>query len=599
MGPAGHSENTIWEDGTKILNSSADVSWNSEALRAYQSLNLNHYFSSNGNGEDICEDEGALATTDAQIQSVRYIPALPVNSGSVLAVSERNANNCQHISLYGIPSGGGPEQLLGQTFVRPWSASQIGSKPNIPPEPNSDYWLTERINNNEGTIGIALYNLPDLAPEGSLLTEIRFTAATVDVADGKFFVMQTYAQPDTFNPDFDEVFNGDVGANDNVPTGSTYTASTTPSNGTLTVNSDGTFTYTPNPGFTGTDTFEVQVCLPAPNQSVCDITTVTLNVKSGVSIDNATANEGNNLTYTITINDPISEDVDFDISYNNNTTSNADYSGPSMVTLPANTASVTFDVAALNDDWFEGTETFNVVISDPADIVTITDDTGLGTINDTDNATVTTNDYIFNENAGTVQLRVWLDESGAGVQSEFSVDVTIGNDGSLINPASAGSDYTVSNTTTLTFPPNSPAGTEFFIPFTIIDDTVIEPTERVIQQLGNLTGASGVLLDAPGGIVTITDNDGGAGNGVAVAGFTVNEAAGTATFDVSLNADVQGGFSVYYDITDGSSVAPGDYTATASGTLNFTGNSGEVQQVTVTIIDDSLIEATEDLAIAL
>ena len=45
---------------------------------------------------------------------------------------------------------------------------------------------------------------------------------------------------------------------------------------------------------------------------------------------------------------------------------------------------------------------------------------------------------------------------------------------------------------------------------------------------------------------------------------TVDEAAGTATFDVRLNADVQGGFTLAYTTNDGTAVAPGDYTATSS-----------------------------------
>ncbi|MEM1340594.1 MAG: Calx-beta domain-containing protein, partial [Bacteroidota bacterium] len=98
---------------------------------------------------------------------------------------------------------------------------------------------------------------------------------------------------------------------------------------------------------------------------------------------------------------------------------------------------------------------------------------------------------------------------------------------------------------------------------------------------------------------TINDNDGGSGNGITVSDFTVDEDAGTATFDVSLNADIQGGFAVDFAIADGSALAGSDYTATANGTLNFVGNNTEVQSVTVTILDDTVIEGVEDLSIAL
>nr|WP_233131855.1 gliding motility-associated C-terminal domain-containing protein [Robiginitalea sediminis] len=83
----------------------------------------------------------------------------------------------------------------------------------------------------------------------------------------------------------------DVLANDNdIPTLGTLTA-TNPSNGTATVNdngtpndpSDDTITYTPNPGFTGSDTFDYTLCDNAGN---CSTATVSVVVNPmGVDID--------------------------------------------------------------------------------------------------------------------------------------------------------------------------------------------------------------------------------------------------------------------------------------------------------------------------
>ena len=49
-----------------------------------------------------------------------------------------------------------------------------------------------------------------------------------------------------------------------------------PSNGTLTLNADGSFTYTPTPLFYGTDTFTYSVCMPWPNEAMCDTATETI-----------------------------------------------------------------------------------------------------------------------------------------------------------------------------------------------------------------------------------------------------------------------------------------------------------------------------------
>ena len=79
-------------------------------------------------------------------------------------------------------------------------------------------------------------------------------------------------------------------ANDNdVPTSGTFT--TTPaSNGTVTINDNGTpndpsddfVTYTPNPGFTGTDTFDYTICDALGN---CSTATVTVIVTDQIDID--------------------------------------------------------------------------------------------------------------------------------------------------------------------------------------------------------------------------------------------------------------------------------------------------------------------------
>ncbi|MCP4304893.1 MAG: DUF11 domain-containing protein, partial [bacterium] len=62
------------------------------------------------------------------------------------------------------------------------------------------------------------------------------------------------------------------------------TDTTDPANGTVTVNPDGTITYTPNPGFSGTDTFTYTICEVEgtvggiPSTGLCDTATVTVTI---------------------------------------------------------------------------------------------------------------------------------------------------------------------------------------------------------------------------------------------------------------------------------------------------------------------------------
>ena len=87
LGPGGHSQNNIWMDGTQIISGSDDPNWLTGALDAYQSLNLNHYFQSNSTGDNFCGNYAAVASTNAQIQTITYNPGIPSNPDGVIAIT--------------------------------------------------------------------------------------------------------------------------------------------------------------------------------------------------------------------------------------------------------------------------------------------------------------------------------------------------------------------------------------------------------------------------------------------------------------------------------------------------------------------------------
>jgi len=298
LGPDGHTRNHIKKNGANLHTSAGSgptpspftgsygsASWDVLALAAFQDKNLNHYFEASDNGSGICNDFAAEETADTQRQTLLYSPAIPSNTGGIVAITERNANNCFHIEVFGTPVGGVGETSLGETFVNPtstqWGAGGNDNPGSLnPPNSGSDYWLADRVVENNGTIGVALFYLNDLAPTGSSISKVQITAATNDHGDGKFFILQSYAANDDvqmfWNTSYD---NGDVGDNDPVPTGASFSLlGAGPSNGTLNFNADGTFQYTPNMNFSGIDSFEYEVCLPSPNETTCDIATVTITV---------------------------------------------------------------------------------------------------------------------------------------------------------------------------------------------------------------------------------------------------------------------------------------------------------------------------------
>lgn len=90
--------------------------------------------------------------------------------------------------------------------------------------------------------------------------------------------MQFIALDDSYAGPFDTPVMGNVSINDNTPAGSLFEDVTLPVNGTLLFYPDGMFTYIPDAGFVGLDTFIYIVCLPFPNNMVCDTATVIITI---------------------------------------------------------------------------------------------------------------------------------------------------------------------------------------------------------------------------------------------------------------------------------------------------------------------------------
>ncbi|WP_439151174.1 HYR-like domain-containing protein [Winogradskyella sp.] len=328
LGPDGHSDNKIRLNGEFSGGDSGQDNWVINATHAFQDKNLNHYFRANHNGQDICLDFNAIDTTNAQKQTIFYSPAIPSNSDGVLAITERGGNNCFYIEVWGTPPGGGPEQRLGQTFIRN-SGNYFGYTFG-PPENGSDYWKSGRCNENGQTIGIGLFFLNALAPQGSKITKIEFTGTTRDHGDGKIFILQKYAVDQNDTNCIDTKYSGNVDLSNNVPINSTYSlvSGPTPAGDSFVFNSYGYYSYTPTPGFTGNVTFEYEVCLPVPNTSVCDQATVTIDfaplppepefyISCGSTNDN----------FTISVSSPLGPEFEYSLDNGITFQSSPDFTG--------------------------------------------------------------------------------------------------------------------------------------------------------------------------------------------------------------------------------------------------------------------------------
>ncbi|MBT8194239.1 MAG: tandem-95 repeat protein, partial [Acidimicrobiia bacterium] len=142
------------------------------------------------------------------------------------------------------------------------------------------------IGSDVSYVGLSTVTLSG-APAGSAPTAVDDTATVIE--DGSVLI--------------------DVAGNDTDPDGDLDPASavvdTAPPNGTLATNGDGTFTYTPDPGFSGPDSFTYTVC---DSIGLCDSATVSVTVEPGggppvANADSAVVPEDGSVTIDVAGND--------------------------------------------------------------------------------------------------------------------------------------------------------------------------------------------------------------------------------------------------------------------------------------------------------
>ncbi|MFZ2452060.1 MAG: carboxypeptidase regulatory-like domain-containing protein [Methylovulum miyakonense] len=96
--------------------------------------------------------------------------------------------------------------------------------------------------------------------------------ATLTVAVGPAAVADSITTP------AGESVSGDVSGNDIAPSGALYALHSPASHGSASVNATGGYTYSPASGYQGTDSFGYQVCLPAPDTTVCATALVSITI---------------------------------------------------------------------------------------------------------------------------------------------------------------------------------------------------------------------------------------------------------------------------------------------------------------------------------
>lgn len=172
------------------------------------------------------------------------------------------------------------------------------------------------------------------------------------------------AQDDFAQTNQDTPVSGSVIPNDGDPDGDPLTVNPVPvsgpNNGSVTLLPNGDYTYTPDPGFSGTDTFVYSVCDPGP---LCDEATVTIEVLPPFDPGNDPPFAGDDAALTPQ-EVPVSGNIlvnDFDPNGDNIILNTTPLSGPSNGTVTINPAG---DYTYTPDPGFIGTDQFVYEICD-------------------------------------------------------------------------------------------------------------------------------------------------------------------------------------------------------------------------------------------
>jgi hypothetical protein len=319
----------------------------------------------------------------------------------------------------------------------------------------------------------------------------------------------------------------------------------------------------------------------------------TIQNDDGLSIGDATAEEGDTGTTTFTfpvhLSSPSAQIVTVNYSTSNGTAvSPSDYTAipNGSLTFSPGEVDKTISVTVKGDLLNEQDETFFVTLSSPNGS-SLGKSVGVGTIlNDDPLPSVSINDVSIAEgNSGTkvmTFLATLSQASGQTVTADYATSD---------NTATNGTDY-LAAIGSISFPPGV---TSVPVTVTIIGDQVFEPDETFTVTLSNIQGAQAGDLQ---GIGTIVNDDGLTINDVSI----VEGNAGTKLMVFTVTAPQTGGATVSVDYT----VSPGsvnpatpnaDYTP-ISGTLVFTGGVTS-KTISVPIIGDFIQEQNETLNVIL
>ena len=202
------------------------------------------------------------------------------------------------------------------------------------------------------------------------------------------------------------------------------------------------------------------------------------------------------------------------------------------------------------------------------------------------NVRLSTASSSFAENAGTVSISATLNKV-----SKSATTVTLSVSGSATE--GIGQDFTIDSKTLVIAAGSLSSGTTL----RGLDDSFVDSEETVTLSITGVSSEDRVSEDGDQQVtLTILDDDSAT---VLISDNTTVEDNGSVVVTLSLDNEVQNGFWVTVERTDGSATAAeGDYTS-ETDKVTFTGIPGETHSVSVSIGSDTKVEDNETLTLRL
>ena len=307
--------------------------------------------------------------------------------------------------------------------------------------------------------------------------------------------------------------------------------------------------------------------------------------QSNLSISDTSVDEGGTAEFLVTLNPGSSEDVTVAYATVMGTAvPGSDYTGKSgALTFTSSTTEQTIRVVTKSDTVYEASETFTVKLSN-ASGARITDDVGIGTINDDDSPPTLSIEDTSVEEGQRARFRVEL--TG---ETEQPASVSYGTQSAQDDTATAGTDYDITSGT-LRF---SVGETEKTFEVRTREDSVDEPDETFTVTLSSPSGATLADDTATG---TITEDD--LPPTLSVMDTTVEEGE-TARFTVKLSGESAQTVTVSYSTANQTATGGSDYdTNTGSGTVTFDPGVTE-KTIEVETLEDMVDEPDETFTVTL